>query len=180
MKHILGKWSEILKMYSPAIALRFVTLDRKVSSLAIAFWNEHSLASLWTMKILSIKLFQHFKKSVAWTYPRFLVGNVNLIINPFQTHIVDHSCRPFSFHRQNRKINLGNPIFTCIASWALSRRAVAQSRGSSSSASSSSSSAVAEAPNWRVYRLGGAAAEMRSATICFLQSSYPNLPHPSP
>ena len=37
------------KKDSPAIALRFVTLDRKVASLAVAFWNEHTLASLWEM-----------------------------------------------------------------------------------------------------------------------------------
>ena len=55
------------KKDSPAIALRFVTLDRKVASLAVAFWNEHSLASL---------------------------GRNENLIKTFQTHIVDeHSSR---------------------------------------------------------------------------------------
>ena len=51
-------------------------------------------------------------------------------------------------------------VQTCIASWALSRRAVAQSTGSSTwptSSSSEFSSAVADVPNCLVYRLGGAA-----------------------
>ena len=38
--------------YSPTIALRFIALDRKIASLTVAFWDEHTLASLYNVNLV--------------------------------------------------------------------------------------------------------------------------------